>query len=539
MPTNGSRTPARLRTGWTRRALALIAAAAVVTIAAAPAAQAAPNTSTPAKSAAQVQVPAHKASTTPGFADTRTMKQDKATRTVNIPGPTGAPGHTNPDAGIHRPAKAIATPPPQRKVGPAATTGPTFANPLSFDGPIPPDPTGAVGPTDAVETVNSSIGFFDRASNTQTFSTSIQTFLNQSSGSFVDPHVIYDQIGHHYLMVVMDNRSQFFLASSPTGTASGSWCYYSIAGGSNMDYPLLGVDNDSVKLTDVTYNSDDSEQTDARAYLLPRNQVESCATVNYTYFTGVRDPGTAGCPIFCSNQLGFHIAPITDASTTGHTNDFVDSYPDGGSHVSFFTYDGSQLRGFQVDTPSYDSPSSAAQQGSGAHIDTGESDIKQAVRWGDGDDEVHVAITSNHDWGNGNVNSTVLWLSMDLDIGGPETLQSLQFGYPGYWYFYPSVVPDKAGNALFNFSLSGGIYPADGVASLPFNSFQISGTTYYPGGGAATAGESKNCTSSPCYRYGDFTSVAQDPTDHTHAYVTGELQGANNQWQTVIGQISN
>lgn len=488
----------------------------------------------------------------PRFHDTNTMAQ-ATSNYIGTPPPQRIPRLTTPYADITAPRAPLVSSPVHSPMAaplsgmattPSIGTGPSLSNTLSKDDPgttFPSDANGAVGPTDAVQTVNAVIGFFDRATQTRSYSTTIQKFLTLPDTDFLfDPHVIYDPIGQHYLLVVGDATANVIqLAISPQNNNGGVWCSYSIPAGVNFDLPMLGVDNSSIKIS--SFNIDSSgAQTDSRLYLLPRTAVETCTpTFNYRSWTGVRDVNNPFFPTYA-----FHAAPIINYSTAANTpvDDFIESSWNGGSSLSYFSTNNLSLTVSRIPTPSYNKPSSAAQAGTTANVDTGMADIKQAIRWSDGGGQLYTALTSNHDWGAGNVNSTVLWMSLAVSPGVQgQVLQSLEVGQPGVWLFYPSVTPDLAGNALFNVSTSGrSQYPSDGVFEIPVNTTTVSSTIPYAGTAPNTDYLSKNCSSStPCYRYGDYTSLFLDPLDHTRAYAVGTVQGAGSSttWHTVLTPV--
>ena len=138
---------------------------------------------------------------------------------------------------------------------------------ISQTGWNPPDPTLAVGPTHIVETVNTSIAFFDRNGN-ETFSTRLgddgspgffETAGADSSFVF-DPKCFYDQKTDRFIVVALehagDTESWIDIAISDDSDPNGIWYKYRtfsvIQVGNNnywVDYPGLGSDDDAFYVT--------------------------------------------------------------------------------------------------------------------------------------------------------------------------------------------------------------------------------------------------------------------------------------------------
>lgn len=138
---------------------------------------------------------------------------------------------------------------------------------ISQTGWNPPDPTLAVGPTHIVETVNTSIAFFDKSGN-QTFSARLGNdgspgFFEDvgASSSFVfDPKCFYDQKTGRFVVIALEQvgetESWIDIAISDDSDPNGIWYKYrgfSViqVGNDNywVDYPGLGSDDNAFYIT--------------------------------------------------------------------------------------------------------------------------------------------------------------------------------------------------------------------------------------------------------------------------------------------------
>ncbi|GIV61372.1 MAG: hypothetical protein KatS3mg044_0238 [Rhodothermaceae bacterium] len=132
---------------------------------------------------------------------------------------------------------------------------------------IPPDPHGAVGPSDVVVVSNVSLASYDKATGVASGLAlqSLKTFFGATTFTF-DPKVVYDPFDNRFVVVTLEkedmadgataNASRILLAASPVGTPSGTWTALSIdalltidSQDSWCDYPGLAVDEEAVYIT--------------------------------------------------------------------------------------------------------------------------------------------------------------------------------------------------------------------------------------------------------------------------------------------------
>lgn len=532
------------------RLVAVPVLAGVVALGAAPAAHAAPAPPAGAAAAPAVAAVGAASATTTAAprsktargkqVSTLTVAQARLTagtaRAEHAPLRAGLP---NPDAA--QPSVPLApvqvapvTPAPGRTAAPDTAAGGTSITGLDQAGSGgygPSDVSAAAGSTDVLETVNEAFAVYSK-SGTKQYSTTLQNWFGCGSScpSVFDPHVVFETFGNRYLMVADDGKNwRLSVARQTSGT--GNWCNYTFnaqtASGQFADYPEIGADARYIYLTMVEFSNNSFVSN--KIIAIPRSTAESCGTVTYQYWQGIHDPGTS--------QMAFHIAPATAYGSASSSGWMADAYPGGGSHITVHYIDGSNvLHSKQLSTPSYSVPLAARQPG-GSYLDTGEPGFTNVVAIGG---EIYLATTSGYDWGNGNKNSVVLWLQVHASASSTTVDKRGSFGYAGLWYFYPSSAgaPAAGQYQAFNYALSGASrYVSAAVSEVDYTG-AIKSNFYSVYGSAAYTGVTRSgCSSSPCYRWGDYSSMYVDPTNSATVWTTEAYAKTNSNWGTRMTQV--
>jgi hypothetical protein len=134
----------------------------------------------------------------------------------------------------------------------------------------PPDTNGDVGPNHYIQTVNTSIGIYNKTTGAQIAAFTFDTFMSQGNfgnlcdtDNFGDPIVLYDTFEDRWIIsdfafqlnaqddvVNPPGAFQCFAASKTSDPVSGGWNFYSIntAGGLG-DYPKMGIWPDGLYLS--------------------------------------------------------------------------------------------------------------------------------------------------------------------------------------------------------------------------------------------------------------------------------------------------
>jgi len=227
----------------------------------------------------------------------------------------------------------------------------------------------------------------------------------------------------------------------------------------------------------------------------------------------VHDPGTS--------NIAFHIGPATAYGSASSNGWMADAYPGGGSHITVHYVDSSNdLHSKQISAPSYSVPTAAKQPG-GSYLDTGEPGFTNVVAIGG---ELYLATTSGYNWGNGNNNSVVLWMQVQASTSSTTLDKYGSFGYAGLWYFYSSSAGSPASGQYqaFNYALSGASrYVSAAIAEVDYTG-AVKSNYYSIYGNAPYTGVSRSgCSSSPCYRWGDYSSLYVDPNNSATLWAAG------------------
>jgi hypothetical protein len=161
---------------------------------------------------------------------------------------------------------------------PLALSAPAPGPLASFDGldfatwgaGHPPDTNGDVGPTHYIQSVNSSIGIYEKATGTRLAAFTFNTFMSQGdfgnlcdTDNFGDPVVLYDTFEDRWVIsdfaFALDGSQnvinppgafECFAVSKTGDPVAGGWNFYSInTTGGLGDYPKLGIWPDGLYLS--------------------------------------------------------------------------------------------------------------------------------------------------------------------------------------------------------------------------------------------------------------------------------------------------
>jgi hypothetical protein len=132
----------------------------------------------------------------------------------------------------------------------------------------PPDENGDVGPTYYIQTVNTSIGIYNKSSGSRVAAFTFNTFMSQGhfgnlcdTDNFGDPIVLYDSYEDRWMItdfafklsggnVSPQTVYECFAVSKTGDPVNGGWNYYSIlAPGGLSDYPKLGIWPDGIYMS--------------------------------------------------------------------------------------------------------------------------------------------------------------------------------------------------------------------------------------------------------------------------------------------------
>lgn len=117
----------------------------------------------------------------------------------------------------------------------------------------PPDPEIAVGRDHVIAVVNSSLEIYDKTGTSLVGPLDFETFFSSLGVGCVafpfDPNVLYDESADRYVIGVDGNGSEYCVAASQTGDATGAYNFYAFpvnVNGEFFDYPHAGVGEDAI-----------------------------------------------------------------------------------------------------------------------------------------------------------------------------------------------------------------------------------------------------------------------------------------------------
>lgn len=438
---------------------------------------------------------------------------------VVIPYHPGPPSLYNPGPAHHG---ATAVQPPSG-IQPNTSGGVSFAGqgPTNY---TPADASAADGTQNLVQVVNAQWSAYD-FTGSSLFTPTFQNWFGVS-GTVSDPHVLFDPSNGGHFVFILTTGTSILMSVSQQASATGNWCNYTFATASGYfaDFPELGINENTTTTGTGLYVSTNLLQNGSSTpelLSIDRSEVESCQGVSWYYWTNLKN---------ADGSTAFTVAPaITGSGNFSPTEYLVDSYSGGGCALNIWHLSGSTLSGPQsVGTNCYSPASPAAQAGSSATLSTEDCRLLQAHSSDDG--YLETSLTGAYDWGGGNVNSVIWWFK--IDPSGPSVHQQGGFGGSGLWYFYPAMMADPSGYAIFVYAVSGSsIDPSvwyiglntDG--SLSINSLALAnGTSPYGTSGVQ--------------RWGDYFSAVQDPNGATSSKsgidITGMYATGGN-WATWLG----
>ena len=117
----------------------------------------------------------------------------------------------------------------------------------------PPDPEVAVGRNHIIAVVNAAIEIYDKSGNSVFGPLDFESFFSVLGlGCTIfpfDPNAIYDESEDRYIVAADGNGSEYCVAVSQTGDATGMYNFYAFpvnVGGAFFDYPHAGVGVDAI-----------------------------------------------------------------------------------------------------------------------------------------------------------------------------------------------------------------------------------------------------------------------------------------------------
>jgi hypothetical protein len=447
---------------------------------------------------------------------------------------TGDFQHRNEDDAIHAPKRPDdatrgddndendrdGPPQPERGLG----TTPTLA--LTFEGvkrgdagstSFPPDTDGAIGPDHYVITVNRVFAVHDKQTGDLIDALHLGSFL---PGSIGDPRVVFDHHSGRWIVIVSDFSADesIYLAVSLSDDPTGDWFKTSFATdededqGRWPDYPTLGVDANGIYVASFMVG-DGGNMTifaiDKAPLIAPEPSLGTITAFRELPWEGAIQPAhTYGSPpgqYFISVDSGTRLRmrrvnpPLTNPTLSNLGT---------------------------VTVPGFDEAPNAPALGSATPLSTIDERLMMAV-YRDGFIWTCHTIDVNGRAG-------CRWYQIDAD-----TRQLVQHGTvadESLYYFFPSIMVDRFGDAVMAFSGS----DADQYAAAYYTGRHVSD----PAGEMATpvmfregAGPQNNIDGFGRNRWGDYSYTTLDPVDEITLWTIQEYAHDDDIWGTQVAAL--
>jgi len=448
---------------------------------------------------------------------------------------------SRPTTGTRDPASIAPEAPPQASRIPSCQiTG----APCPFDG-IPrgpfgptPDPNSAVGAGRIVEVVNDEIQVTNRKGVLQCVFVTLNKLL-RTDDSLTDPRVQFDDVNQRFSLAVTisspgaSDTPAIFVAATQTADPCGSWFVYRLTfqgdlypTGAFLDFPMLGQDTNALLLSLRTClpNKGDCFQPDNSMYTifgLPKSTIYAGADVQFNSFLvdSLTAPVTNAGPPMIASPASFFLAAVPG---TGYKLYRLTNSGGNGASLSKVTI-----------ADSFSKPSrNVNQPGTSLTLDPSDGNIT-SFPYFDGtfiwfahtaDD---IGFPTVRFWKVNTLDNTVETIFVAHTPSSDDFNPSVAVGFTpqGKKVFLNWASTDtRAGIASSNVF-------ASTDASLPL--VTITRGTRDATGGVATGG----CDSKGKCRFGDYSSVAIDPTVFGCAFATQEYFTAGGNWKTRITPI--
>jgi hypothetical protein len=423
----------------------------------------------------------------------------------------------------------------------------------------PPDTNGDVGPTYYIETVNTSIGIYDKSTGTRVAAFTFDSFMSQGNfgnlcdtDNFGDPVVLYDTYENRWFItdfafkldasgnvVNPPGAFQCFAVSKTGDPVSGGWNFYSIAApGALNDYPKFGVWPDGIYMSANMFGYPASgSYTGFHMWALNKQQM----------YNGEPSPQVVD---FAGDTSDFTVIPANSRLQTGtppagspeyfvSTEQFLNALSIYKFHVdwdkvstSTFTGPVTQLQPncwpnatpANASTPANSADTLAIRAMAQAQY----SNLAGAESlWVTHTVQRNVSATNTNCNALTGGNASIRWYQANVTGGtvAANVVQGQTFDPEGantFFRFMPALAVDRNGDLAVTYTKSNSttnpqIKYAGRLAGDPANTLAQTEQTLIDG----TGSQSGNCGPSACTRWGDYSGMALDPNGCTF-WMAGE-----------------
>jgi len=425
----------------------------------------------------------------------------------------------------------------------------------------PPDPFGAAGPAHILNVGNTSIQWFTK-DGTLEYHTSLKNFfapLRPDYGIF-DPKVLYDQYANRFLVVTLEayqtgapfndlfDMSRIMIAVSDDSDPNGKWYYHSINSMVNVpdptdpeevlvtwtDYPGFALDEEAIYITGNLFEFRTQDPYGNRLWIMDKGLAKGGFYDNGSATVTMYDPSAltgvdySGNYTLAENFRCMQPAHVYGTAPTG-VGTWLTLY-DGNNNgveelVDVIRVDNPlttpEFTRFTINVGDIEDTTipidySSPQRSSTARLDGGDRRVLNAV-WRD--NSLYATTVINPSSGPDVNQVTTHWFRFDtsnaqtLKLADQGNVGGEEIGFAAHT-IWPAVNVDSKGNMVIGFSATGptiypGSYYAVRTPSDPAGTVRLAGELAEGLDVFALGGTAANSVN----RWGDYTSVALDPTD--------------------------
>ena len=477
-------------------------------------------------------------------------------------------------AGAGSPAGAAPDPDPAFGAALAAPAAPAPATTANFEGldhdtwgaGFPPDTNGDVGPEFYIQTINTSIGIFRKATGVREAAFTFNALMSQGAfgnlcdtNNFGDPVVLYDTFEDRWIItdfafsvvggavVNPPGAFQCFAASKTGDPLSGGWNFYSInTTGGLGDYPKFGIWPDGLYMSANMFNyAAGGAFQNVRLYAFNKAQLYAGApTVQVVSFDA---PSTDFTLLPANARLQ------TGTPPPGTPNYFVSSWQflnaltvykfhvDWNS-ISLSTFTGPDVPIASTSWPNASVPNAPSQGGNNLDVLQIRAMMQNQYSNIGGAESLWDTHTVRRQ--NTTGFAAPRWYQVNVTGGavGATLPQAATWDPDGANLmprFMPSLAVDRAGNMALGYSTSNSttkpaIKYAGRLASDPINTFSQTEQVLIQGTGTQT----NLCGGATCIRWGDYSAMTLDPDGCTFWYTNEYYAVDGSNYHTRIGAFA-
>ncbi|MCP4150225.1 MAG: hypothetical protein GY757_20930 [bacterium] len=414
----------------------------------------------------------------------------------------------------------------------------------------PPDTNGDVGPTYFIQTVNTSIGIYNKSTGALVSATTFDSFFGGTgisgtpcdSDNNGDPIVLYDQYNQRWFILdfawasSQNDGSYYSIAVSKTTDPTGAWWQYAFRADDTLmnDYPKCGIWHDGIYITANMFSFSSGSFQHTKIWALKAPDIYSGTMISQS----VTDSSYEAFSIMPVNAKGT-TAPSSTSPCYMYAMD-ADEYGSPSTDALYvWKYDVDWNNSSNTTWTFDDTLSTAAftlsasgvpQDGSSISLDSiyGRLMNPAMYRKFAGYEAVylcHVCDVSSR--------RAMRWYEIRISSGNSSIYQQGTYAPDSNHRWMGSVGADKNGSIAMGYSVSSSsmdpaIRYAGRLSSDPAGQLSQGEASIIEGTGSQTSYS----------RWGDYSSISIDPDDDETFWYTQEYYTSNGtNWQTRIGSF--